>query len=194
MKAYWGRECIAPRNLDIGTGWRWVVRFTLRPLYPQGKTPGTLWIGGWVGPRAVLDVGVRRKIPSSYWDSNSDNPVRSPALYHWAILALDPILCVSFQHMQIIPERIKNIIFYGYLHFEIDDRGSRVRFPAGAGNFSLHDRVQNGSGAHTASYPMGTRGSFSGVKWPGREADHSPLCSAEVNWVELYLHLPHTPP
>jgi hypothetical protein len=32
-----------------------------------------------------------------------------------------------------------------------DDRGSRIRFPAGAGNFSLHHRVQNGSGAHQAS-------------------------------------------
>jgi hypothetical protein len=42
----------------------------------------------------------------------------------------------------------------------LDDRGSRVRFPAGAGNFSLHHRVQNDSGAHPASYPMGTRGSF----------------------------------
>jgi hypothetical protein len=30
----------------------------------------------------------------------------------------------------------------------------------GVGKFSLHHRVQNGSGAHPASYPMGTRGSF----------------------------------
>jgi hypothetical protein len=30
------------------------------------------------------------------------------------------------------------------------------------GNFSLHHCVQNGSGAHPASYPMGTRGSFPG--------------------------------
>jgi hypothetical protein len=55
----------------------------------------------------------------------------------------------------------------------LDDRVSRVRFLAVAGNFSLHHRVQNGSGAHPASYPMGTRGSFPGVKWPGREANHS---------------------
>jgi hypothetical protein len=49
-----------------------------------------------------------------------------------------------------------------------DDRGSGVRFPTGAGNFSLSHRcVQNGSGAHPASYPMGTRGSFSGVKATG---------------------------
>jgi hypothetical protein len=46
-------------------------------------------------------------------------------------------------------------------------RGSRFRFPAGAGNFSLHHRVQNGSGAHPASYPMGTRGSFPGDKGAG---------------------------
>jgi hypothetical protein len=53
------------------------------------------------------------------------------------------------------------------LGYGLDDRGSWVRFPAGAGNFSLHHRVQNGSGAHPASYPMGTRGSFSGGKAAG---------------------------
>jgi hypothetical protein len=66
------------------------------------------------------------------------------------------------------------------LDYGLDDRGSRVRFPAGAGNFSLYHRVQNGSGAHPASYPMGNRGSFRGVKQPGREADHSPPSSTEV--------------
>jgi hypothetical protein len=53
------------------------------------------------------------------------------------------------------------------LSYGLDDRGSGVRFPAGVGNFSLHYRVQNGSGAHPASYPMGTRGSFSGGKAAG---------------------------
>jgi hypothetical protein len=53
------------------------------------------------------------------------------------------------------------------LGYGLDDRGSRVRFPAGVGNFSLHHRVQNGSGAHPASYPMGTRGSFLGGKAAG---------------------------
>jgi hypothetical protein len=38
---------------------------------------------------------------------------------------------------------------------------------AGAGNFSLHHRVQNGSEAHPASYPMGTRGSLPGCKAAG---------------------------
>jgi hypothetical protein len=53
------------------------------------------------------------------------------------------------------------------LGYGLDDGGSRVRFPAGAGNFSLHYRVQNGSGVHPASYPMSTRGSFPGSKSAG---------------------------
>jgi hypothetical protein len=53
------------------------------------------------------------------------------------------------------------------LGYGLEDWGSRVRFPAGAGNFCLHHRVQNGSGAHPASYPVGTRGSFPGDKAPG---------------------------
>jgi hypothetical protein len=53
------------------------------------------------------------------------------------------------------------------LGYGLDDRGSRVRVPAGAGNFFLHHSVQNGSGAHPASYPMGTRGSFPGGKRAG---------------------------
>jgi hypothetical protein len=66
------------------------------------------------------------------------------------------------------------------LGYGLDDWGSRVRFPARAGNFFLHHRVQNGSGAH----PPPTQwipGTVSlGVKRPGREDNHSPPCSAEV--------------
>jgi hypothetical protein len=40
------------------------------------------------------------------------------------------------------------------------DGWSGVRAPAGTGNFSLHHRLQTGSGAHPASYPMGIRGFF----------------------------------
>jgi hypothetical protein len=68
------------------------------------------------------------------------------------------------------------------LGYGLDDRGSMVRFPVGTGNFSLHNRAKNGSGAHPSSYSMGIRGSFpgGGVKWPGYESDHSPPSSAEV--------------
>jgi hypothetical protein len=38
-KGIWGSGCIDPHFLDLGTSWRWVVNFTPRPLYPQGKSP-----------------------------------------------------------------------------------------------------------------------------------------------------------
>jgi hypothetical protein len=69
-----------------------------------------------------------------------------------------------------------------------------VRFLAGDGNFSLHYRVQNGSGDHPASYPMSIRALSVGVKRPGSEADHSPPSDAEVKeCVELYLNSLNVP-
>jgi len=66
------------------------------------------------------------------------------------------------------------------LGYRLDDWGFRVRFPVGAGNFSLHHCVQKGSGAHPASYPMGTSGSFPGGTAARGRADHSPPSSAKV--------------
>jgi hypothetical protein len=80
------------------------------------------------------------------------------------------------------------------LGYGLDYRGSRVRFLAGAGNFSLHHRVQNGSGSHPAPIQWVLGALSLGVKQPGREADHSHPSSAEVKeWVELYIHSPNTP-
>jgi len=45
--------------------------------------------------------------------------------------------------------------------------------------FSLRHRVQIGSGAHQAFHTMDSGGNYGG-KRPGREADNSPLPSAEV--------------
>jgi hypothetical protein len=68
---------------------------------------------------------------------------------------------------------------------------TEVRFPVwgGKGYFSLRHRVQTGSGSHPASYLMGT-GSFSpALKWPEREADHSPPSSVEVKnvWSRTFI-------
>jgi hypothetical protein len=65
--------------------------------------------------------------------------------------------------------------------YGLDDRAIVVRSPAGAKDFSSSLCVQIGSGAHPASYTMGTGGPFPGAKArPGRDADHSPPSSAEV--------------
>jgi hypothetical protein len=69
--------------LDLGTRWRRVLRFIPRPLYPQGKSPCTDWIGGWVGPRTGLDDVERRNIlilPGlELWPFG--RPARSQSLY-----------------------------------------------------------------------------------------------------------------
>jgi hypothetical protein len=38
MKTYWGSGDVAPHVLNLGTRWRWVVSFTPRPFYSQGKS------------------------------------------------------------------------------------------------------------------------------------------------------------
>jgi hypothetical protein len=67
--------------------------------------------------------------------------------------------------------------------YRLDDRAIEVRSPTGAEDFSSSPCVQTSSGAHPASYPVGSGGLFPGGKVrPGRDADHSPLSSAEVKY------------
>jgi hypothetical protein len=94
------------------------------------------------------------------------------------------------------PPTLRSILLsFFYLQLLIQSSFLSLRFPdfpAGAGNFSLHHRVQNGSGAHPASYPMGTGGGALslGVKRPGREADHSPPSSSDVKNAWSYTSTP----
>jgi hypothetical protein len=60
--------------------------------------------------------------------------------------------------------------------YGLDDQVIEVRSPTGSEDFSSSPCVQTGSGAHPASYLMGTGGKAR----PGRDADHSPPSSAEV--------------
>jgi hypothetical protein len=58
---------------------------------PRGRAPGTHWIGGWVGPRAVLDAVMKRKIPAPRRESNPTTPIVQPVAQRytdWAITAL----------------------------------------------------------------------------------------------------------
>jgi hypothetical protein len=61
--------------IDLGTRWRWVVSFMPWLLYPQWQGPWYLWIGGCMGPRASLNVVVKRKILSLCWDRTPNRPV-----------------------------------------------------------------------------------------------------------------------
>jgi hypothetical protein len=52
----------------------------LRPgrFISRERAPNTHWIGGWVGPRAVLDAVVKRKIPSLRRESKPRTPIVQP--------------------------------------------------------------------------------------------------------------------
>jgi hypothetical protein len=88
---YWDRQNIklytilnnmcfnwAPRHEGVLGEWRYSFTHSLTSALDGGEwsasrpgrvttretAPGTHWIGGWVGPRAVLDAVVKGKIPS----------------------------------------------------------------------------------------------------------------------------------
>jgi hypothetical protein len=62
---------------------------------------------------------------------------------------------------------------------------------AGAGYFFLLSSIQADSRAYPASYLLGTRGFFLGVKLLGHEADHTPLLCVEVKNGGTITLLPH---
>jgi hypothetical protein len=97
------------------------------------------------------------------------------------------ILVLAFYFLYIICDPVSSIsIVSGY---RLDDRA----IPGQRRNdFSSILRVQNRSEVHPASCTMGTGGPFPGAKArPGRDADHSPPSSTEVeNEQELYLLSP----
>jgi hypothetical protein len=78
---------------------------------------------------------------------------------HWEMVCLNASRHII---LQFVDSSVGVALGYG-----LDYRDSRVRFPTVTGNFSLHHRVQNGSGAHPASYPKGNRDSSSGGKAAG---------------------------
>jgi hypothetical protein len=65
-----------------------------------------------------------------------------------------------------------------------DGQGDGFWFLTGAKDFSDLHSIQTGSGAHPASYPVGTRGLIpQGVEQMECEPDHSPPSSTKVrNW------------
>jgi hypothetical protein len=84
------------------------------------------------------------------------------------------------------------IYIYIYaLGYGLDERGSRVRFPAGAGKFLFTTASITALGPIQPPIEWVPGALSLGIKRPGREADHSHSSSAEVKeCVELYLHSP----
>jgi hypothetical protein len=83
----WGSECVDSHFLDLGTCWKWVVRFTPLQLYPLGKSPRyplDRRLGGTLEP---VWTTWRRENSWPYRHSNSgpsaDQLVASPLVWNW---------------------------------------------------------------------------------------------------------------
>jgi hypothetical protein len=75
MKAYWEWRYSSTHSLTSALdGGEWSAsrpgRFT-----PRERTPRTHCIEGWVGPRAILDAVVKRKISILRHESNHKTPI-----------------------------------------------------------------------------------------------------------------------
>jgi hypothetical protein len=71
-RAQRGSRGLAILFLDLGARRGWVVSTTPQRLYPREK-PDTYCAGGWVGPRAGLDVCEKSRPHRDSIQCNSDN-------------------------------------------------------------------------------------------------------------------------
>jgi hypothetical protein len=86
----------APLHEDVLREWRYISTHSLTLALDGGKwsascpccftprerAPHTHWIGGWVDPRAILDMVIKRKIPSPPpQESNPRTPIIQSVAY-----------------------------------------------------------------------------------------------------------------
>jgi hypothetical protein len=98
----------APRHEGVLGEWRYRSTHSLTPALdggewsasrpcrftPKERAPGTHWIGGWVGPRAVLDAVVKRKRPSPRRESNPRTPIVQCVAQRYTDRAITALLCI----------------------------------------------------------------------------------------------------
>jgi hypothetical protein len=91
----------------------------------------------------------------------------------------------------LLANRKQDLSISQMLGYGLDDRGSRVRFPAGLGIFLFTTASGTARGPTQPSIQWVPGALSLRVKRPGREANHSPSSSAEVKeCVEIYLDFP----
>jgi hypothetical protein len=86
------------------------------------RAPGSHWIGGWVGPSAVLDTVMKRKIPSPHRKSNPRTPIVQPVAQRytdWAIAALETERSASLLFIRVVLGKVhleRVVTYYRWCH------------------------------------------------------------------------------
>ena len=75
-KDVWGSGSAVPLILRLSTRWRSMDSFTSRPLYTRETASSTRWTGGFVGPRAGLDISTAEKFSCLCSKSNHSSSER----------------------------------------------------------------------------------------------------------------------
>jgi hypothetical protein len=88
----WGSEGIAPRILNLGIRWRWMVSSTLRPLYHRKNPQYPLVEAGW-DPEPAWTRWRREKFPAPCRELNPDHPAHS-----LGIIKVKLFLCLTKHH------------------------------------------------------------------------------------------------
>jgi hypothetical protein len=71
-------RCNSTHSLTSALDWDESSASRAGRFTPRERATGTHWIGGWVGPRTVLDAVVKRKIPSPRRESKPRTPIVQP--------------------------------------------------------------------------------------------------------------------
>jgi hypothetical protein len=92
--AEWRYSSIHSLTSALDGGGEWSASRTGR-FTPREWAPGSQWIGGWVGPRAVLDAVVKRKIPSPHRESEPRTLIVHPVAQRYTDWAITDLLLVN---------------------------------------------------------------------------------------------------
>jgi hypothetical protein len=172
---------------DLDVRWRWAVSYCCE--YKEDSAPESLSITNFTEQKSpsweANSYSASQEIAHLLWNPKVHHRVhKSPPLVPVLIqMRTVQTQSVSFRSILILGTGIAQWYLAG-----LRAGWSLLRIPAGSRNFSLHHSVQTGSGAHPASYPMGTRYSFPGGEVAG--AWSWPLTSTSCRGhecVELYL-------
>jgi hypothetical protein len=141
-------------------------------LPPRKEPPGTHWIWGWVGPRAVLNAVAKRKIPSPRRESNPRSPIVQPVAQRyadWAMTALwfrkgcaicDLVSCFQWNYRPAgshkLPLPLTHLLCFSVhpLHqFRVNNLHNVCKSPACHLGNQAHPRRERYNSPHTFFYP-----------------------------------------
>jgi hypothetical protein len=200
MKAYRGSGGIVHAFLTSALyGGEWSASCYGR-FIPRERAPGTHWTGGWVGPRAVLDAVVKRKIPR--YITHTQNKLHFSNKYctgiHLHLMsrsrmrgATPPLPQYAFVAWCSVKAHGQLYLYQSTAQEESRDSSVDIATRLRAGRSGFDSRRRLGISLFSAVPRPALRPTQPpnqwilevlslGVKWPKREADHSTPSRVEV--------------